>query len=157
MGKEPPGPTVTTEKPGILPGGPMPQENAKEIVHEAHEAFSRGDREAFVALWAEECEYQPAMERDIAGEEGVFRGHEGIRRWWQGMADSWKDWESEVHEVHKAGDQVLIACTVRAEGRLSGAAIEAPYFQVTTIRDGKIFASRDFSDRDRALEAAGLL
>ena len=115
----------------------MPQGNAKEIVHKAHEAFSRGDREAFVALWDEECEYQPAMERDIAGEEVVFRGHEGIRRWWQGMADSWRDWESEVHEVHEAGDQVLTACTVRAEGRLSGVAIEAPYFQVGTIRDGK--------------------
>jgi len=85
----------------------MPQENAKEIVYKAHEAFSRGDREAFVALWAEDCEYQPAMERDIAGEEGVFRGHEGIRRWWQGMADSWRDWESEVHDVHKAVTKFL--------------------------------------------------
>lgn len=135
----------------------MPQESAEEIAYKAHEAFSRGDREAFVALWAEECEYQPALERDIAGEEGVFRGHDGIRRWWQGMSDSWRDWESEVHDVHDAGDHVLIVCTVRAEGRLSGAAIEARFFQVATVRDGRIFASRDFSDRDRALEAAGLL
>ena len=56
----------------------MPQENAKEIVHQAHEAFSRGDREAFVALWAEECEYQPARDfsdRDRALEAaGLLNG-----------------------------------------------------------------------------------
>jgi hypothetical protein len=65
------------EKDGILPG-PMPHEEVQEIVYKVHEAFSRGEREAFVALWPEECEYQPALERDIVGEEGIFRGHDGI-------------------------------------------------------------------------------
>jgi ketosteroid isomerase-like protein len=134
----------------------MSQENREEIVHAAHEAFSRGDREAFVAVWADECEYQPALERDLAGDEGIFRGHDGIRRWWQGMWEAFSEWSSEVHEVRDAGEQVLVFCTVRARGRESGAVIEAPFFQLVTIRGGKAIASRDFSDRTEALEAAGL-
>ena len=134
----------------------MSEEDAKEIVRKAHESFSRSDREAFVALWAEECEYQPAIERDIFGNENTFRGHDGIRSWWHGMSEAWADWDSEVHDVQDAGDQVLISCTVRARGRVSGVAIDAPFFQVATIRAGRIIASRDFSDREQALEAAGL-
>jgi ketosteroid isomerase-like protein len=43
-----------------------------------------------------------------------------------------------------------------SEGRVSGVTIEARFFQVATIRAGKILLLRDFSDRDQALEAAGL-
>jgi ketosteroid isomerase-like protein len=148
-------PTEATLKGAILRTA-MPQMSAEEVAYGAHDAFSRGDREAFVAFWAEECEYQPALERDIAGEADSFRGHDGIRRWWQGMLDAWSDSETQVHELRRTGDELLIAITLRAEGRGSGVTIEARFFQVATIRAGKILLLRDFSDRDQALEAAGL-
>ena len=72
------------------------------------------------------------------------------------MSEAWRNWDSEVHEVRQAGEQVLVFRTVRVRGRVSDVVIEAPFFQLATIRGGKIVASRDFSDRDDALEAAGL-
>jgi ketosteroid isomerase-like protein len=62
----------------------MPEASPEEVVRQAHEAVNDGDLEAFVACWTEDCEYRPSLEGDIEGEEGVFRGHDGIRRWWQG-------------------------------------------------------------------------
>lgn len=80
----------------------MSLEDAEATIRKVHEAVNRGDREAFVALWAEECEYRPANERRM-GEEGAFRGHDGIRRWWQAMSEAWSDWSTELHEIRDAG------------------------------------------------------
>ncbi len=55
-----------------------------------------------------------------------------------------------------AGDVVFVSCTLRAQGRLSGAVIEAPFFQVASVQGGKVTASRDFSNRQAALRAADL-
>jgi ketosteroid isomerase-like protein len=134
----------------------MSEEDVEAIIRRAHEAFNRRDREAFVALWTEDCEFRPALEREIEGDEGVFLGHDGIRRWWQAMSEAWKELESGVHEVRAAGEQALAFVTVRGRGRLSDAVIEGQFFQLVTVRGGKVLASRDFSDRAEALEAAGL-
>ena len=125
-------------------------------MREAHAAFSRGDVEGFVSLWSPDCEYQPAMERDLEGADRGYRGHDGIRRWWREMAETWDERRSEVHEVRAAGEEVLISVTVHATGKASGAVVAAPFFQVATIRDGKIVRSLDFADRAEALQAAGL-
>jgi ketosteroid isomerase-like protein len=134
----------------------MSEENVEAIIHKAHEAFNRRDQEAWVACWAEDCEWRPALERGIEGDEGVFRGHDGLRRWWQAMSEAWKELESEVHEVRAAGEQALAFVTVRGRGRLSDVVIEGQFFELVTVRGGKVLASRDFSDRAEALKAAGL-
>jgi hypothetical protein len=58
--------------------------------------------------------------------------------------------------VREAGERVLVFITLRARGRTSDAMIEAPFVHLATVRDARIVASRDFSDREQALEAAGL-
>jgi ketosteroid isomerase-like protein len=133
----------------------MSRENVEEFVRNAHAAFSRGDAEAFISCWSSDCEYQPAMERGLAGVSG-YRGHDGIRRWWREMSETWEDASTEVHEVRPVGDEVLASVTLRARGKASGAVVAAPFFQVGTIRNGKIVRQRDFADRAEALEAAGL-
>ena len=106
-------------------------------------------------IWDDDCEYRPASAEDLAG-ENVFRGRDGIRRRWQGMLETWNDVETDVHEVRVAGDRAFVSLTLLGRGRASGVPIEAPFFQVATIRDGRIVACRDYADPGRALEAAGL-
>src|SRR5437879_3961313 len=122
----------------------MSQKNVEEFVRNVHAAFNRGDMEAFVSLWSSDCEYQPAMERDLGGASG-YRGHDGIRRWWREMSETWEDLSTEVHEVRAAGDEVLVSVTLRGTGKASGIVVAAPFFQVGTIRDGKIVRGRDFA------------
>ena len=63
-------------------------------------------------------------------------------------------WSYQPHKLiggpEPSKDVRRLAAAPTSNGRASRA-------QVATVRDGRIFASRDFSDRDRALEAAGLL
>ena len=54
------------------------EQNVEALVRGNHDAFTRHDLNAFVVAWDEECEYQPALERDIAGDENRYRGHEGF-------------------------------------------------------------------------------
>jgi ketosteroid isomerase-like protein len=95
------------------------------------------------------------MERELGSDSG-YRGRDGIRRWWRDMVETWENPRSEVHEVRPAGDEFLVSVTLHATGKASGAVVATPFFQVGTIRDGKIIRSRDFADRAEALKAAGL-
>jgi ketosteroid isomerase-like protein len=134
----------------------MPEENAEEILRNAHAAFNRRDLEAFVSIWSTDCEYHPGLERDLDGATRSYHRHDGIRRWWREMTESWEDASTEIHEIRPAGDELFATITLHARGKGSGAVVEAPFFQVVSTRDGKIVRSLDFANRAQALEAAGL-
>jgi ketosteroid isomerase-like protein len=62
----------------------------------------------------------------------------------------------EIREIEEAGDKVLTSFTWRAIGDASGIEVSSEWFSVTTIRGGQIVRLRFFSDRDAAINAAGL-
>jgi ketosteroid isomerase-like protein len=72
---------------------------AADIARRAHEVFNSGDFERFVELWHPDCEYRPALEGGVQGGGGVYRGQDGIRRWWRGMEEAWREWSTEIHEI----------------------------------------------------------
>jgi len=86
---------------------------------------------------------------------GVHRGHEGYLSVWQRLNEVW-DLRFETEEVIDFGDRLLAVGRVTAQGRRTGIALDAPLFSVITIRRGLFARQQDFSDRDEALEAAGL-
>jgi ketosteroid isomerase-like protein len=86
----------------------MSQESIEALVRSGRDAFNRGDLDAFIDVWDEECEYQPAWELDMAGEDS-FRGHEGIRRWWQEMSDAWSDWETSTIRRWRSATTLVFA------------------------------------------------
>jgi ketosteroid isomerase-like protein len=55
-----------------------------------------------------------------------------------------------------AGDQVVARLTTRGRGKQSGVETAWEFWQLWTYRDGKAVHGRGFTDRDEALEAAGL-
>jgi ketosteroid isomerase-like protein len=132
------------------------REAIEAVVREAHAAFNRGDVDAFMENWDEDCEYRPAGAQKTAADDHVFCGRDELRRRWEGMLDTWNDVETDVHEVQVAGDRAFVSVTLLGRGRASGVPIEAPFFQVATVRDGRIIACHDFADAGHALEAAGL-
>ena len=132
----------------------MSQENVEEIVRNGHAAFNRGDVEAFVSYWSADCVYEPVV-GDL-GADRAYRGHDGLRRWWREAAESLEDWSSTINEIRAAGDHTFVSFTLVVTGTSSRAVVTTPMFQLLTIRDGKIVRTRDFADRDEALEAAGL-
>jgi ketosteroid isomerase-like protein len=130
----------------------MSQENV-EIGLAAVAAWSRGDREAFIALWDEEAEFYP-LRAQLEG--GSYQGHDGLERFLREMAEDFDNVRFEIDETRDAGEQVVGIGRFRARGRSSGVDLNVPLGVFMRVRRGKIAYTRLFSEPAEALEAAGL-
>jgi ketosteroid isomerase-like protein len=129
----------------------MPEENVALINH-AFEAFGKQDVEGFVRCMDTEVEFEPRL----AGVEGGYRRHDGIRQF---MADGSEVIElrgTHVDEVRDLGDRVLALGTFHVRGRESGAEDATPFALLGTIRNGRFVKLKDYGGSAEALEATGL-
>jgi ketosteroid isomerase-like protein len=87
-----------------------------------------------------------------------FHGHDGIRRWAEQLFGDWEVFEVHVEESRRVSDTCVLALGHwRACARGSGLAFERQQASwLIALRDGKIVRLETFTDRDAALEAAGL-
>jgi ketosteroid isomerase-like protein len=131
----------------------MASENV-EVVLALHKAVTQGDLDGVLSLAHPKVEYHSAIQQAMEGEGSVFRGPDGIRRWFEELQDLYEYLESEVLEVQEFGERVMIAFVVRGRGAGSGVVLEQPLAQVVTARQGKIVGVRDYFTREEALEAA---
>jgi ketosteroid isomerase-like protein len=70
---------------------------------------------------------------------------------------AWDDYEAGVDELVDSGDRVCVLCWQRGRSKEVGAQVEMmAYAHVLTVRDGRITRAELHSDRQKALEAAGL-
>ena len=61
-----------------------------------------------------------------------------------------------IQELVDAGNRVFISATVHGRGKQSGAETTWDVWSVWTMRDGRLVRWLGFTERDAALEAAGL-
>ena len=87
-----------------------------------------------------------------------YRGHEGVRRWIDEMKQHWGDFEPLPKEFFDLGNGRLLAIgTWRARARISGVQLDSqPGAWLIHLRHQRIVRMQTFTDRRRALEAAGL-
>src|SRR5262245_35207828 len=133
----------------------MSEENV-EVGRRVWEAYARGDTEAIVALCDPEFEF---LMTNFAGwpEEEVYRGLDALRRFFEEWLGVWETFEAGVDEILDAsGDRVLVMCWQSGRGRESGVPAKMEFAQILSFRKGKIMRADHFTDRNEALEAAGL-
>ena len=82
----------------------MSQENV-ELTLRINEAWNRRDVEAAVALSDPKGEWSGAFERITGG--GTYRGHAGVRQYFEDLTEFSEESHVEYSEVHDLGDQVL--------------------------------------------------
>ena len=87
----------------------------------------------------------------------VYRGHEGVRNYWQSWFEAWSNIEFEIEDIRDSGDEVVVLIrNQRQWGRHTRICTELPpYAQVFTIRDGVLVRWRTFPDQESALHAVG--
>jgi ketosteroid isomerase-like protein len=90
-------------------------------------------------------------------DQGVYRGHEGFRRWLADWGAAWAAWSVEPEEFIDAADSVVVFIRMKTRGRGSGIEIERRDAQVWRLRSGKVVRLDYFNDRKQALEAVGLI
>lgn len=130
----------------------MSQENV-EIVRRAADAYASGDIEASLAA------YDPDVEFDVTygrPEGGVYHGPHGVEEGVQAWVGRWAEYRFELEDIIDAGDHVLMIIREFGRGEQSRVEVNQQTFWVSTFRNGKIVRAELFSDRNRALTAAGL-
>ena len=79
------------------------------------------------------------------------------------MRDDWERWRAPFDELTvtfeefiDAGDQVVVVAHHQGRGRESGVEVDARYYEVYTLRAGKVWRVDEFAERWEALEFAGV-
>ncbi len=133
----------------------MSQENV-EIVKRAWEGWIGGDLDAVFEV------FDPAIEWDTTTFEGwpdpdVYRGHEGVRRFFDEWLATWERYEAGVEEyVDVDDDRVLVLCWQRGFGVDSNVPVRMDWAQICMLKRGIVYRIEAYSDRRDALEAVGL-
>jgi ketosteroid isomerase-like protein len=130
----------------------MAAEN-EEPVRLFADAVTDGDVEAAVALADPEIEFLSVLA--VSGR--AYRGHDGVRQYFEDVASAWAEWRVEVHRIAAAPDgRVVIVMTMHFRGKESGAALSASSAHVWTLKDGKLLRNQPYRDHEQALRAAGV-
>ena len=133
----------------------MSEENV-ELVRDVYDALNEVNFDEALALAdpPPEFEFVPsgALIPDLSG---VLRGPEGLRRLAEFVGE-FDDPHLEVHEIADGGDRVFAEVTLRGRGKQSGVETSWDFWHVWTLLEARIIRGQGFTDRNTALEAAGL-
>jgi ketosteroid isomerase-like protein len=123
-----------------------------DAVRDSHEAFRRRDLGAFLDHMDPDVEFTSL----VLEVEGVYRGHEGIRSWWDNVLAVFPDWQPEVVDAREVCDRVVLQVRAEGSGTGSGIAVDRDIWQVAEVRDGRLVSWKFFRTEREAVEAAVL-
>src|SRR5436305_13886243 len=104
----------------------MSEENV-DLTYKALDAFNRRDLEAYLALIDPEVAFTPY---EVAVQDGIpYRGHCGVRRWWEETFAVLPNIAAEVDEVRNLGDLTVVCGRLRRRGTSSGASCQRALYQ----------------------------
>lgn len=130
----------------------MSQENVESFRRNV-EAFNRGDLEGWLATYDADASFAP-ISAPIAG---VYRGHGGLRRWFTDNLESFETFRVNFTDVRDLGDdRLLVIGTIHLRAREGEIETDLPTAAIATWRAGLLIDWKDYGDRKKALEAAGL-
>ena len=132
----------------------MSQENV-QLHRRLVAAFNHArDIEAFIACLDPSVEYHSVM--TVPG-GGVYKGREGVRRYFGDFRDAWGDeFRVEPEAFFDLGSQTLMFYLLRGRGRQSGAEVAMPGAQVCGWRDGLMVYGNAYAHREDALSDLGV-
>ena len=125
-----------------------------ELVRRFHEGWIEADLSLVLETIHPDMEFDWTESR--APFRGVYRGTDGMRRYWDEVQEAWESLRPELEEIIDCGGGRLVTpSTVRGRARSSGIELEARGAILWVVRDGRIAIGKLFQTKDEALEAAG--
>jgi ketosteroid isomerase-like protein len=122
------------------------------LLREGYERIGREDLDGFLTLVHEDVEWTEQM----LPEKKVFRGHDGVRQWFEHVTQAFTWGTLELASYEERGDDAVAEVVVSTTGIESGVPVTVRVFQVIRFREGKIATITALPDRDEARRAAGL-
>jgi ketosteroid isomerase-like protein len=91
----------------------------------------------------------------IAAEPQVYRGRDGMRRWWESFFEVMDEVRIEPTDYHDGGDgKVVLEAQLRARGKSSGIEVTQDAFLLFRVREGMLMRIDFFFTLEEALSAA---
>jgi ketosteroid isomerase-like protein len=128
----------------------MSEENV-EVVRKAiaYEYYGVGDRAEAKAIFDPQVVLNPI-------DEGPSSGLDAMRADMERWASAFEGLRVTVEEIIDAGDQVLVVAHHQGRGRESGVKVDTRFYEVYTLREGKVSRVDEYTEREEAIAAAGL-
>jgi ketosteroid isomerase-like protein len=121
-----------------------------ELVCDSHDAFRNRELDRWLGYLHPDIEFTSL----VLELEGVHRGHEGARDWWENVVAVFPDWSPRVVDARELGDRVLVQVRAEGTGTGSGIELERDFWQVAEVEDGLITSWKFFRTEPEALQAA---
>jgi ketosteroid isomerase-like protein len=131
----------------------MSQANV-ETLRQGFEAFNSGDIERILAF--AHPDFEAVVPPELSAEPDTYRGHDGIRRYFQSFEDAMDEVRFQPERFWDVGQSVVAVVQLTAKGRQTGIPVEQRIAQVWSIRNGKALGVRTYPSLSEALEAVGL-
>jgi ketosteroid isomerase-like protein len=129
----------------------VPGENV-EIVKRGFAAFAQGGAEALLEFVHED--FEASTPPGLASEPDTYRGHEGVRRYFDSFYEAMDEVRWESHAFHEVGEKVVVEFTLYARGKSTGLEFGQDAVQVWTLQDGKGIGLELYPTLEEALAAA---
>ena len=130
----------------------MSQENV-ERVRFGHDAIRNGDVNGFLTIVSPNIEIRSLIvEPDT---QTPFLGHDGVRRWFAALTETFNDFGSELTDVRALGDHGAIA-KLRAFGTVEGVEVDQTMWQAIEFRDELLYRLTFCRSADEALDFVGV-
>ena len=123
-----------------------------EIVQRAIDGFNASGVDGILPLI--HPDFEATTPPDLASEPDTYRGHNGVRRWFDSFYEVMDDIRWDAHEFREVGDHVVVEFTLRARGKTSGLDFGQNAVMVWSFHDGKAIRIELFQTLDEAMAAA---
>lgn len=126
----------------------------KELIERAFGLLNSDTYEQVLPLVADD--FVMVTTAEVASEPDVYRGPEGVRRWWTSFLEAMESVRLEARSFDDLGDgRVIVEFAIHARGQHSGIEAALPAVALATAADGKLLRLEFFTSVELARAAAG--
>ena len=121
------------------------QENL-QVVHQAYEAFGRGDVPGVLALLTDDVEWSTPGPPDVIPYAGSRTGHEQVAGYFEAFDGAVEVDEFEPQRFICEEDMVVVLGHYAFRVKSTGKTVDTDWVHAFTLRDGKIARFRGYED-----------
>jgi len=126
----------------------------REVLRAGLAAINSGDIDRIVDFV--DPQFEVTVPAELSAEPDIYRGREGIRRYFETFQDAMEDIHFAAERSWEAGEHVVVSFRLTARGKQTGIPVEQRAVFVWTLRERQAIAVRAFASLPEALASVGL-
>lgn len=99
-------------------------------------------------------EFEATTPPELASEPDSYRGHDGVRRYFDSFYEAMDEIRWDAHRFHGVRDRVVVEFTLRARGKSTGLEVSQDAVMVWRLRGDQAIGLELYPTLEEALQAA---